>query len=296
MSKITAIIPSLVDIDKQYLKLCVESLRDSGFDGDITVVMNGTRDMNPLVDFPIEGITKAIVTKQQGQCNAVNQGAKMVEGDCKYLFVINADMYFAPGWDKNLKNYLNDEGSFKYKCFSPNLVEPADNPGSAPPFLKRDWGNDLAEFQQERANKGIISAISRIKSRVGSFDDEQPSEEKGFNLPFFIDIELWRTIGGYDTKYDPWGSNSDTDLQTAINAAGVTPMRLRDVLVYHFSNKSGTFDGSHQGEWQQNWDYFDQKWGFNRDQLGSDVWYNKDMLPKNPDDIKFEADWIGKYA
>lgn len=287
MSKVTAIIPSLVDIDKPYLKLCVESLRASGFDGDITVVMNGTKDMNPLIDFPIEGITKALVTKQQGQCNAVNQGAKMVEGDCKYLFVVNSDMYFAPGWDKNLR--------FDYKCFSPNLIEPTNNPGSADPFLKRDWGFTAEEFKQERADRGILSILNAQKFKSGDFDNEDPREEPGFNLPFFIDIELWRTIEGYDTKYDPWGSNSDTDLQTLINLAGVTPMRLRDVLVYHFSNKSGTFDGSHQVEWQQNFDYFTQKFGFNRDQLGSDVWYNKDMLPKDPEQIKFQPDWAGKY-
>ena len=100
MSKITAIIPSLIDVDKEYLQLCVTSLRESGFGGDIIVVANGTKDMNPFRD--MTGITKGITVKRQGQCYAVNQGAKMVEGDCKYLFVINSDMYFAPGWDKNI--------------------------------------------------------------------------------------------------------------------------------------------------------------------------------------------------
>lgn len=295
MSKITAIIPSLVDVDKHYLKLCVESLRASGFDGDITVVANGSRDMNPLHDVEIKGISKFIVTKTQGQCNAVNQGANMAEGDCKWLFVINSDMYFAPGWDKNLKNYLDDEGRFKYRCFSPNLIEPTNNAGSAPPFLKRDWGNNLEEFKQERADNGVIGALSAMQSVSKQYDGTPGTPEEGFNLPFFIDIELWRTIGGYDTKYDPWGSNSDTDLQTLINIAGVTPMRLRDVLVYHFSNKSGTFDGSHQEEWQRNFDYYTQKFGFNRDDLGSDVWYNKNMLPEDTDQIKYRPDWMYKY-
>lgn len=284
MSKITAIIPSLVDVDKHYLKVCVESLRASGFDGDITVVMNGSRDMNPLIDFPIEGITKALVTKQQGQCNAVNQGAKMVEGDCKYLFVINTDMYFAPGWDKKL-----DVDNLPSLCCSPNLVEPTNNPGSAAPFLKLDGGFTLDEFNQGAVDKNI-------RKNIHDSQDVKGLVEPGFNLPFIIDIELWRTIGGYDMKYDPWGSNSDTDLQTAINLAGVTPMRLRDVLVYHFSNKSGTFDGSHQDSWQQNWDYFDQKWGFNRDKLQSDVWYNRRILPEDPEQNKFHPDWEGKYG
>jgi GT2 family glycosyltransferase len=280
LSKITAIIPSLVDVDKKYLKLCVESLRESGFDGDITVVMNGSRDMNPLHDTPIKGITKAIVTKQQGQCNAVNQGAKMVEGDCKYLFVINSDMYFAPGWDRNL-----DWDNLPSLCCSPNLVEPTNNPGSADPFLKIDGGFTLDEFNKLSVDETILDLLS----------DSTPDVEDGFNLPFIIDVELWRTIGGYDTKYDKWGSNSDTDLQTLINLAGVTPMRLRDVLVYHFSNKSGTFDGTHQEEWQKNFDYYRTKFGYTRDdEPKADVWYNKNMILE--DRLIYRPEWYGKYS
>lgn len=282
MSKITAIIPSLIDVDKQYLKLCVESLRESGFDGDITVVANGSRDMNPLHDVDIKGITKFLVTKQQGQCNAVNQGAKAAEGDCEWLFVINADMYFAPGWDDNLR--------FDYPVFSPNLVEPEDNPGSAPPFLKSGPGFTLDAFKRDEVDLFIKDYLE-----LTAWDSIEPRVETGFNLPFFIRKDVWDTIGGYDTKFDPWGSNSDTDLQTAINLAGITPMRLRDVLVYHFSNKSGTFDGSHQDAWQHNWDYFDRKWGFNRDDLKSDVWYNQDMLPDNIDDCNYRPEWVMKY-
>lgn len=271
--KVAAIIPSLYEVDGKYLELCVTSLRDSGFQGDIIVVTNGIKVGMPL---PFKGVTTRLHTRDQGQCIAVNQGASVVNPDVDYLFVINADMYFAPGWDK----YLD----FKYPVFSPNLVEPENNAGSAPPFLKLDGGLTLEEFDKERVDKFIHEHVHKdVKA------------ETGFNLPFFIRKDVWDTIGGYDLKYDPWGSNSDTDLQTAINLAGITPMRLRDVLVYHFSQKSGTFQG-HQDYWQKNWDYFDSKWGFNRDILGSDVWYNKDILPQNIDDCKFQPDWLMKYG
>lgn len=275
MSYLTAIIPSLAGVDGEYLKVCVESLRESGFDGDIIVVTNGGKDMNPIADLEIQGITKHLHTRQQGQCNAVNRGVEAVEGDCKYIFVINADMYFAPGWDRNL--------GFEYKCFSPNLVEPVNNNGSAPPFLKFDGGYTLDEFKKDEVN-GFIEGATQLKNK----------SESGFNFPFFMDIELWRTIGGYDEKYDPWGSNSDTDLQTLVNVAGVTPMRVRDVLVYHFSNKSGTFDGSHQAEWQNNFDYYRRKFGYTRDdEPQADVWYNKNMVL--PDKLIFHPSWEGKY-
>lgn len=284
MSRITCVIPSLVDVDKQYLKVCVESLRESGFDGDITAVLNGSRDMNPLHDCPIKGITKTLVTKQQGQCNAVNQGASVVDGDCKWLMVSNADMYYAPGWDKNLSKYLDDEGDFKYLCFSPNLVEPTNNAGSAAPFLKCDGGFTLDEFDKDLVDEYIQAQVKQ---------KDKPTT--GFNFPIFIRMDVWRDIGGYDLKYDPWGSNSDTDLQTLVELAGIQPMRLRDVLVYHFSNKSGTFDGSHQDAWQQNWDYYTRKWGFNRDdEPKPDTWMATNMVNKEKN--IFHPDWEGKYA
>lgn len=283
MSRVTAIIPTLIDVDGEYLKLCVSSLRESGFDGDIIAIANGTKDMQPFRDME-PGITKAITVKRQGQCFAVNQGAQMAEGDCKYLFVINADMYFAPGWDKSL-----DWDNLPSLCCSPNLVEPTNNPGSAAPFRKLDAGFTLEEFDQEKVNQYIASSTDIDPAeRMG-----EPNEEAGFNLPFIIDIDLWRTIEGYDEFYDPWGSSSDTDLQMKIELAGVKPVRLRDALVYHFSNKSGTFDGTHQQEWWDNWNYLENKWGFNRDEAKSDTWYCKDMIIW--DKLKYKPDWMNKY-
>lgn len=261
---ISAIIPSFYQKDKDYLELCVESLRDSGFEGEIIVVTNGHVE-NPDLAY-IKGVSKHLHTRDQGQCGAVNIGAQMAMGD--YLFIINSDMYFAPGWDKNLR--------FDHQVFSPNLIEPSDNPGSATPFRKLPAGYTLEEFSR-----------SMVDDSVGLWTakPDRPLEEPGFNLPFFIKRDFWNFLGGYDRNYDPWGSNSDTDLQTRINLAGVTPMRLRDVLVYHFSNKSGTFDGTHQEEYQHNLKYFHEKFGFDRDELGSDVWYNQDMIPKDKERI-----------
>lgn len=277
--KVTAIIPSLAnEVTKPYLRLCVESLRASGVDWDIIVVTNGAKAPEPL---NIPGITKRLHTRDQGQANAVNIGVSTVDPNTDYIFVSNDDMYYAPGWDKNLR--------FGYPVFSPNLVEPDNNNGSADPFIKTDGGFILDEFNRDFVDEGIEHLVSKSKSKA-----VLPKEEPGFNLPFFMEKGLWEFLGGYDTAYDPWGSNSDTDLQTRVNLAGVIPMRLRDVLVYHFSNKSGTFDGTHQDFYQNNIDYFKSKFGFDRDELGSDVWYNKDMLPKDESKIKYEQKKYGK--
>lgn len=276
MPNVTVIVPSFPEADRDFLELCVDSLRKT-VDWSIIVVTNGGRTTLPLDRMWVKGRCQHLHCPKQGQCNAVNTGAQVVHPNTDYLFIVNSDMYFSPDWHKNLR--------FDYPVFSPVLIEPVNNNGSAPPFVKFDGGFTLEEFKPEQVDKFVKHNL-----------DNDKKEESGFNLPFFIRKDVWDTIGGYDIKYDPWGSNSDTDLQTKINLAGITPMRLRDVMVYHFSNKSGTFDGSHQDAWQKNWDYFDAKWGFNRDILGSDVWYNRDMLPKGYESNNYHPDWEMNYA
>lgn len=270
--RVTAIIPSLYEVDADYLKLCVESLRET-VDWDIIVVTNGS-DQKPLLDH-IKGITIHAHLQTQGQCLAVNTGAQLINQATDYLFIINSDMYFAPDWNKNLR--------FENLVFSPNLIEPVDNAGSAEPFLKADGGLTIGEFKKAVVDEAVYDSVINGPA----------VPKKGFNFPFFIQKDVWQTIGGYDTRYDPWGSNGDTDLQTKIALAGITPLRYHDMLVYHFSNKSGTFDGTHQAEWQANWDYYTEKWGFNRDTIPTDVWTHKNMI--DYERLKYKPSWQGKY-
>lgn len=272
--KIGVVIPTLQK-NEAYLRLCVDSLRASGIDWDIIVVSNGG-DQYPMPDLKAQRYH----TRQQGQCNAVNIGVQLLPPDIDYVMISNDDMYYPPGWDKYLR--------FDYPCFSPNLMEPVKPGGSAPPFIVFDGGGDLDNFDQEQVD------ISINNNNEGHHQLGE-TETTGFNFPVFIRKDLWDTIGGYDAKYDPWGSNSDTDLQTLIELSGVQPMRLRDVLVYHFSNKSGTFDGTHQDAWQKNWDYYTEKWGFNRDdEPKPDTWMALDMVNKEKN--KFHPEWENKYG
>lgn len=272
--KVTVIIPSLAtEQTRPYLRLCVESLRATT-DWDIIVVTNGIH----AEALNIDGITTRLHTRDQGQCNAVNIGVQLA-GTSDYIMVSNDDMYYAPGWNKGLDSVLNMD----ILCFSPNLIEPTNNPGSATPFLKLDAGFNLDEFKRE-----VVDDFVKQNAGKGIY-------EPGFNLPFFIKRDFFNFLGGYDTAYDPWGSNSDTDLQTRINLAGRSPLRFRQFLVYHFSNKSGTFDGTHQDFYQNNIEYFHQKFGFDRDELGSDVWMNNDMLPTDETKIKYRQEKYDKH-
>lgn len=276
--KVAVVIPVLAGVTDEYAKVCIKSLRATT-DWDIIVVSNGS-PIRPDFGEVKNSISLHLHTKDQGQCNAVNIGVNAAE-TAEYVLVTNDDMYYAPGWDNNLK--------FEHDVFSPNLVEPTNNHGSAAPFMKFDGGFTLDEFKKEEVDK-------HIKQNVHDLQDAN-LVEPGFNLPFFIRKELFQRIEGWDVGFDPWGSNSDTDFQTKLNLAGSAPVRVRNVLVYHFSNKSGTFDPDpiKQAAWQHNWDYFREKWGFDRDELKSDVWYNKDMLPEDKRVIKYKP-WWSRYA
>jgi hypothetical protein len=273
MTKVSIIIPTTRET-LPYCELTVKSLRDSGCHWDIIAVLNGTNEHYPK---QMAG-ARIVINRDKGQCNAVNIGARLSAPDSEYFFISNDDMYYAPGWDKNLR--------FDHPVFSPNLLEPTTGPGSAPPFLTIDGGFTLDTFDKAIVDEAVDQHVNtKMQTRATT----------GFNFPVFIKADVWRTIGGYDTKYDPWGSNSDTDLQTKIELAGIQPMRLRDVLVYHFSNKSGTFDGTHQAEWQKNWDYYTSKWGFNRDdEPKPDTWMATNMV--NREKNIYHPIWEGRYG
>jgi len=229
--RLLAIIPTLKKT-KPYLDLCVKSLKENSVNEyEILIAENGEGTKFP-----------------QGQCKAINRVLKGKKAN--WIFLINDDMYFPKNWDKNIDFTISD-------CFSPNLVEPLEQE-SAPPFLKLDAGNSLDNFKKDAVDEFVENHQDKII-------------ENGFNLPTFIKKELLDKIEGYDENYDPWGSNSDSDLEYQIVLTGVQPKRNRSLLVYHFGSKSGTFDGTHQDYWQKNLLYFKEKWGFDR--IGSpQIW------------------------
>lgn len=181
---------------------------------------------------------------EQGQCKAVNAAVQTT--NTEWIMITNDDMIYSPMWLKNLE--------FTYDCFSPKLVEPQDG---APTFIKHFCGGAGGDFNKDK----FYEYLSTYNGN---------GFKTGFNLPFIIRRELWDLVGGYDISYDPWGSNSDSDLEYKIKLAGVQPMQSQASLVYHFSQTSGTFNPTHHDAWVKNSQYFEQKWGFPRTDEG--IW------------------------
>ncbi len=268
-SEVVVVIPHLGGTaETEYaLDECLKSLQETVPDIRVLLAINGQRCIAHRGQWDLQ-------IKRQGQGMAVN--AAVATTNTPWILVTNDDMVYAPGWFETLTRYC-DRPEPEYWCTSPQLVEPRQGASTFQVYFCGGTGGDFdkqkwLEFANNKENKG--------------------GRRTGFNLPFLIKRELWDTIGGYDINFDPWGSNSDSDLEYKIKLAGVQPIQDTMTLVYHFSQISGTFHPDNQSFWQKNWDYFIEKWGFPRTDDG--IWEADFTIPDPP--IRgFTPKWEGKY-
>lgn len=300
---VTIIIPTMASERNEYaLNQCLTSLLESGFPPEnIIVAVNGL--------FTDAGQTdkrfKVVWVEEQGQCKAVN--AAVATANTPWIMVTNDDMVYPPDWFERLvepigvfifdaekglsvsqlefnqeKIALHFDASYSQSLLkepftlSPQLIEPRDG---APTFKKVFFGGIGGDW-----NKDGFMEYAKIHEGQGV--------RSGFNLPFLMKKEVWDLIGGYDVNYDPWGSNSDSDLQYKLKLAGVKMYQNTDCPVYHFSNTSDTFVPENRGFWQKNWEYFIEKWGFERTDNG--IWEATFEIPM--DKLKFCPIWKGFFS
>ena len=269
---VTIIIPHLgVDKQQEYsLDQCWISLRETVPDIKIIVATNGRQCLE-------HRHTSDVDIGDQGQCKAVNAAVQTT--NTEWIFVTNDDMIYAPFWWQRLTSFYTTSLYKNILCVSPKLVEPRKG---APTFIVEPFGGAGGDFQ---------------KQKYLDYTDKKEKTDvlyvSGFNLPFLIRRDLWNTIGGYDVNYDPWGSNSDSDLEYKIKLAGIQPYQSQNSLVYHFSQTSGTSYPDNQGYWNKNWDYFIEKWGFPRTDNG--IWEASFLIPTKEEGRRFLPKWEGKY-
>lgn len=267
---ITIVIPTLYKTKEQKFALShsLTSLDKTVPEIRKIVVKNGGTD--PLEEFTSKPETVYLET--QGQCKAVNLGVKI--SHTPWIFVTNDDMIFPENWLHELTENLTEDTV----CISPKLIEP--RPG-APTFEVYFCGGAGGDFDNEK----FMGFAKNYKGQ---------GLRTGFNLPFLIKKDLWDLVEGYDENYDPWGSNSDSDLEYKIRLAGVQPYQNTNSIVYHFSQTSGTFNPENHSAWGKNWQYFINKWGFPRTDNG--IWEANFHMPTTEEGRIFKPDWEGKYG
>lgn len=275
ISSVTIIVPHWSTKEADYaLMECLTSLKESSFPmNQVIVSHNGEVCLFGLEDkFP--GL-RELWMDEQGQCRATNAAAGMV--NTEWMMVSNNDMIYPPDWFERLTAGFLPEGDPGLDiCISPQLVEPNDG---AHTFIKFFCGGVGGDWDKKKF-------LEYAKIHRGE------SIRSGFNLPFLLRKETWDLIGGYDINYDPYGSNSDSDLEYKLKLAGVEMWQNTNCPVYHFSQTSGTFHPSKQSFWSKNWDYFIKKWGFPRTDEG--IWSADFEIPM--DKLIFHPKWEGFYS
>jgi GT2 family glycosyltransferase len=261
---VTIIIPHLggTQASEYALNQCVGSLEATEVSMKKIVVANGERCVTHMSNVWLE---------RQGQCGAVNAAVAIT--NTPWILITNDDMVYPQGWFEKLTT-----GTDGLACISPKLIEPTQG---APTFGTYFCGGAGGDFDKKK-----FTDYAELYVGEGF--------RSGFNLPFLIKRELWDLVGGYDINYDPWGSNSDSDLEYKIRLAGVLPIQNTSAIVYHFGQTSGTFSPEHQSHWQQNWDYFIKKWGFPRTDKG--IWEASFDIPTVNEGRVFTPKWEGKWS
>lgn len=274
-SDVTIIIPHLGQSkESEYaFDQCYASLRESTPEIRIVVAKNGGACPHP----------RDVRTLAQGQCKAVNAAVAIT--NTPWIMVSNDDMVYPPGWFEDLQRigtgpYISPDVMEGMMCLSPKLVEPRSGAPTFEVFFAGGAGGDFTKEKWLEFVKNYDPYIQDLRT--------------GFNLPFLIKRELWDLVGGYDINYDPWGSNSDSDLEYKIRLAGVQLYQNPNCIVYHFSQTSGTFEPRNQEYWQKNWDYFIQKWGFPRTDDG--IWTADFHMPTKEEGRIFLPKWENKYV
>ncbi|MFA7663039.1 MAG: hypothetical protein WCX88_03950, partial [Patescibacteria group bacterium] len=216
-TNLTVIIPTLEnELSARALRMCISSLEET-CNSKIIVAENGEGTSYP-----------------QGQCKAVNRVAKDVTTE--WILISNNDMVYSKNWFKELAYWVEN---MELLVASPNLVEPRRG---APPFLEHFCGGvgtigAPADFKKQCFDD-FVAGYSPLEP--SSYSGKIPVEDGG-NFPVLIRTDVFKEVGMYDTNYDPFSSNSDSDLFYKFLLAGIVPKRIKSSLVYHFSQVSGTF-------------------------------------------------------
>lgn len=265
---VTIVIPHLGETKEQEYSFneCYASLRETAPEVKIVVAKNGAACTHP----------RDVRVVSQGQCKAVNAAVAIT--DTPWIMVTNDDMIYPPEWFQRLTNFPQEY--VNPLCVSPKLIEPRPGAPTFEVFFAGGAGGDFdkKKFYEFASEYYHSSEVRQLRT--------------GFNLPFLIRRDVWETVGGYDINYDPWGSNSDSDLLYKIKLAGVQPYQETNAIVYHFSQTSGTFEPRNQNYWHKNWNYFIEKWGFPR--TDDRIWEADFKIPGNETRI-FTPEWVGRY-
>ncbi len=203
-----------------YLKLCVESIRkNSTFKNQIIVHINEGKDGSLEWIKQQSDIDYTFSEKNIGVCYALNGCRSLIR--TSYVLFINDDMYVCPGWDKYLKEEI-DQLNTEFFFLSSTAIEPTFSSNCA---IQKDYGQTVDTFKE--------------KQLLNEFEGLSMSDWSGATWPpNVVHINIWDLVGGYSTEFSP-GLYSDPDFSMKLWTAGVRLFKgVSKSRVYHFGSKS----------------------------------------------------------
>lgn len=222
----------------EYLKLCLEGLHKySSLENEILIHVDGSTD--GTVEWLEKNAFEFTSSEWTGIYSGWNRAAE--QATKSYIILFSDDMYPAPRWDTNLLAWLKET-----TIIVPRLVEPS--PGSYPPPY--DCGRSPETFNEER----FVAYAEKIM--------EQRLKLHTFGA-FSMSTERFRSIGGFDTRFDPVGVGS-IDLITALKQKypNTEFFEAEDVVLYHFQCAAFSKIPNRAELCDRSVRRFEEKWGF----------------------------------
>ena len=204
-----------------YLQACLGSLaRHSAFRHQVVLHVNDGSD--GTLDFARQnGFAFTHSPENIGICHAMNAARALVK--TRYLFYVNDDMVFLPGWDTALWDAVREIGHEDF-FLSATMIEPYPT-NSKPVIAEKNYGGDTERFDEA----GLLRDYRSFEKADWSGATRPPN---------LVPVRLWDLVGGYGTELSP-GFYSDPDFSAKLWAAGVREFRgVGASRVYHFVSKS----------------------------------------------------------
>lgn len=223
------------------LQLCIKSIRQhSTFAHQIILHVNEGTDgtlewvkKQPDIDYTYSATNRGI-------CYPMNAAATLACTD--YIVYINDDMYVLPEWDKVFWDEIQSIGHSQF-FLSGSAIEPPEVAKQNPCVIKKNYGDDLASFQEDK----LLAEFASLPFADWSGSSWPPS---------LVPKALWDEVGGYSIEFSP-GAYSDADFSMKLWHAGVRYFKgLSASRVYHFGSKSVKRARMNKGR-----GVFTQKWG-----------------------------------
>lgn len=225
-----------------YLQCCVNSIRkNSAYAHEIVVHVNEGKD-GTLEWVKSQGLSYTYSADNVGVCYGFNAPAALATSD--YIVLSDDDYYYAPGWDKALKEEIDQQQNI-YFCITGSIIEHSPTQYTSM-IAPHNFGKTVQEFDEER----FLKAYANIPF----------ADWNGGNwYPLVLHRNLWSLIGGLSTEFTP-GMGSDPDMMMKLWHAGVRYFKgVERCRVYHFVSRSTARVKKNDGNNQ-----FLMKWGLSK--------------------------------